>query len=134
MADRTLSTSTRVVAYTVAGCVVWLLVLGVAWASQPLNDNVLVGFDAEGAPIYEDIECSTLFDSDPLPAASAQRVAENPDVVAQEPCESVHDQARVLAVVNVALVVIVLAAVVAVVALRRPSAPEPAPVGDAVAT
>ncbi|MEM1335596.1 MAG: hypothetical protein AAGG08_19295, partial [Actinomycetota bacterium] len=83
----------------------------------------------EGVPIYDDVECSTLFDSDPLPSSTAQLVAERPDLAAQEPCESVHAQALVLAVLNVVLVVVVLAAVVTVAAIRRPS---PAP--DAAAS
>ncbi|MEO1055341.1 MAG: hypothetical protein AAFY28_00350 [Actinomycetota bacterium] len=124
MADRAMSTATRVVVYTIAGCVVWLLVLWLAWASQPLSDSVIVGVDGDGQPVYDDVECSTLFDSNPLPTSTALEIADNEGLVAQEPCESVHRQAQVLAAANVTLVIVVIAGVLLVAATRRPTSPD----------
>lgn len=124
VADRTMSTTTRVVVYTVAGCVVWLLVLWIAWASQPLSDSVIVGVDSDGQPVYDDVECATLFDSDPLPSATALDIADNDGLLAQEPCESVHRQAQLLAAANVALVIVVIAGALVVGASRRPTSPD----------
>ncbi len=126
-----MSTTARVAAYTIVGCVVWLLVLWLAWASQPLSDSVIVGFDEDGRPVYDDVECSTVFDSEPLPSATALEIANNEGLVAQEPCESVHRQAQVLAGVNVALVAVVVGgAVVVFVTRRAASSDAPSPVAS----
>ena len=112
--------STRITALIVAGALVWLLVLTVAWAARPLSDTIVVGVDEDGRRITVDVECNTLFDADPVDGAALAVIdAVDPAIAAQAPCESVHSQARLLALINVALVIAVIAGALVVAARRR---------------
>ncbi len=127
-ADRPDTRTNRIAALVVGGAIVWLLVLTVAWAAQPLSDSVVIGVDEDGRRIAADVECNTLFESEPVDRFFA---FSDPEVVAQEPCQSVHSQARVLAVINVVLVVLVIIGALVFAARSRrsgdvPSGPAPA--------
>ena len=112
--------SARITSAVVAGALVWLLLLSVVWAAQPLNDTVIVGVDEDGRRVTADIECNTLFDGEPVdPARLAVIEAIGPAIADQEPCQSVHSQARLLAVLNVLLAIAVIAGALAVAARSR---------------
>ena len=120
---------TRMLLYVTLALVAWFA-FTVRWATQPLHDSVPVGKDALNVVVVENVQCGTVFDSDPM-GGNAMPVVVTPPKVTPEwalprtPCTLVHDQARVLFGINVVVFLLGAAAVVVVATrTRRPPIPQ----------
>lgn len=96
--------------------VVWFAAVLVFWALRPLHDSVPVGLDVNGAPVSQDVECTTLFDSHAIDAG-ALPVLEPPFEYTREACSAVQRDARLVFGIDVGVAVLALAAI-SLVAVR----------------
>ena len=118
---------TRLLVLAAVVLVGWFTFITLTWAIQPLSDSMTVGKNTEGEFIVQRTACGSLFDSSPT-AGQPVPVLETPEGVTPDwahprpPCELVHEQARVLFGINVAVLLLGLAAV-AIIAVRTRSRP-----------
>ncbi len=119
---------------TIIGVVVALNVAILAlWALQPLKDSVPVGIDYStlalnppkaAIPVSQRVSCNSLFDSaardgDPLPTLKEQPADRPALVYNREPCELVHQQARIVWGIDIAISLLVIAGCVVLIARPR---------------
>lgn len=125
---------TRILLYVSLAFALWFA-LTLRWATQPLNDAVPVGKDADGKVAVENVTCGSVFDSDamggnPVPEVVTPAKVTTQWALTRTPCSLVHDQAQVLFGLNV-VVFLLGAAGVGMVATRTRRQPIPRAVTDA---
>ena len=136
-----MSRRTRILLGVTLGLIAWCAVT-VIWASRPLSDSVPIGKDAEGKVVVATVQCNTLFDDSAMdsnemplivtpedaPAASERPIIVQPIdapgewALPRAPCIQVHDEARLLFGINVAVFVLGIAALGVVASRTRPTA------------
>jgi hypothetical protein len=126
-----------------AGTAVWYVCILAFWALQPLSDSVPVGVDYSGATpvnVSVSVDCNTLFNSaprpdDPLPPLTVQPEGKLALGFQRDPCVLVHDQARIVFVLDTVVFLGVLGCLVGLTVRRRRieenrPGPEPSLVGS----
>ena len=120
----------RVALIGVGASVVWFFCVLVFWAMQPMTDSVPVGVDYTlkvPAFVSVSVDCRSLFDSAsrddvPLPALKAQPPKTPALAFQREPCAIVHQQARIVFLLDTAAFAAVAAGFAWLTLRRRRSA------------
>ena len=121
-----MSRRTRILLGVTLGLVAWFAVT-VVWATRPLSDSVTIGKDGEGKVVVATVTCNTLFDDTAMDANEMPTIV-TPEGITPEwalpraPCTEVHDEARLLFGINVAVFVLGIAALGFVASRTRPTA------------
>lgn len=136
-----MSRRTRILLGVTAGLIAWFAVT-VIWATRPLSDSVPIGNDRENKVVVANVQCNTLFDDTAMDATEmplvvapddAPATSERPIIVQpvdapgewalpREPCTQVHEEARLLFGINVAVFLLGIAAMGFVASRTRPTA------------
>lgn len=140
-----MSRRTRILLGVSLGLIAWFAVT-VVWASRPLSDSVPIGKGADTKVVVANVQCNTLFDGTAMEANELPVIVTAEDALTMEPidapvivtpadapapwalprmpCTQVHDEARLLFGINVAVFVLGLAATAFVATrTRRPPVP-----------